>query len=53
MDFSGRFGLRSVTVLGLDFGGGLVVEFAMDTFVVEPRDPPAGGGVSEFLCNRS
>lgn len=32
--FSRRFGLRSLVVVGFDFGGGEVVEFAVDAFLV-------------------
>src|SRR5215207_6192167 len=41
--FSCRFGLRLVTIRVLDFGGGEVVEFAVDALVVEPGHPTAGG----------
>ena len=43
MVFSGRIGLRLMTVVGLDFGWRPIVELAVKSLFVEPRHPGAGG----------
>jgi hypothetical protein len=46
--FSGRSGLRSMTVVGFDLGRREVVELALDPLLVEPRRPAAGGDLQVF-----